>query len=709
MTGTNKLVAADMGARYKNSQSANGQDYNVDVRGLSYNEVIGRQGCSFAYAFPEQCQMLLMRADQIFYASGGDSVKVLPAVIMYTTLAQRLSFVPLLSNENDKLPQTTATNRPALSPLMTAFKQLELEFELTTNAIATLQNVYETAKAHLNRAKTGTDIFGNAAGWAPRLTPHHYKARADALCDHLKIAEDGLKAYEASRKDGDEIKAAIKASEKTIEDCEKQIDLLTKKGGTLQDLDSQIVSLTPTLEQAKTEVDAALKSVVNDIKFKVNLSMKTVLEGLASLAMAPTKFNAAVVGVNAVYNAFTQVDDSQGNHVNRKLVVKKFESCEGNLASLSTAYSRGEDGSFSVADPAGVKVIAAQSDVTKMLDEFAEAIPESHRNNLKQQLSYFVESAMKRNSLVVSYNAALELYNKALLNKKATIQRKSTEGQDALKVDPALPAIFFWYNRILDYLVNSIMRYQHFEARALCYWGLRDPTTIPAIDMAPARTAAAFALAKDKLEEVFNEVLVEWANAPWVTLPKDGNALGILVELSEKNVASLKEPILGKDGSVEYTTKLEIKPTQDEFVGKANVRLNEVRVWLPGISKTADGANRQEVTIELRHTGLETILDRDKKLFQFVHDSVDLQFVYDAAKVNALTDVQPRPDKNPFFSTQSITKDYSGGELTGEVSAPVGPFTIWTIVIRESENKGLKMDHVERVFLDFCGREQPSR
>jgi hypothetical protein len=148
---------------------------------LTLDPEVGNPNCDVVYAFPEQCDMLLARAERLFCSN--DKTSRQSAMAIYAQLRRRLSFLPNLWAEVTKSPPTES------SALRTAYEKLEKESELTMGGIATLKTILNIVQFRMDALMLGSDMFGNAANWVPRLSPGYYSQQADKLLGKVKEVE----------------------------------------------------------------------------------------------------------------------------------------------------------------------------------------------------------------------------------------------------------------------------------------------------------------------------------------------------------------------------------------------------------------------------------------------------------------------------------------------------------------------------------------
>ena len=192
-----------------------------------------------------------------------------------------------------------------------------------------------------------------------------------------------------------------------------------------------------------------------------------------------------------------------------------------------------------------------------------------------------------------------------------------------------------------------------------------------------------------------------------VTWPRSEDDQGLFYQLTLKELAFLKKrQTSSEDGDAIYTAVLRFEPGALPFgTGRADVRINQVRLWLVGVKVNEDPAHRRRLMVNITHTGDETFPDTSRQKLEFAHDTVNIQFEYDTAKVKTSNDFTSKV----VFSRQGIENNWSGGDTkpTESAIAAIGPFTTWNIVIRESVNPGLQMDEISEAWVESWGANRP--
>ncbi|KAL1889079.1 hypothetical protein Sste5346_009144 [Sporothrix stenoceras] len=137
---------------------------------------------------PEQCQMLLDKADWLYFT--GDIFQYPQAVQHYTKLTKRLGFLDLMVKDKAK-----ENNLRTSSPLANALQNLDSSYALTTDTLAQLDRIYSTAQRRLNGIRLNQDLWGHSDVWVPRLSPAYYGNRVDTMIERFKDVEATFKEY----------------------------------------------------------------------------------------------------------------------------------------------------------------------------------------------------------------------------------------------------------------------------------------------------------------------------------------------------------------------------------------------------------------------------------------------------------------------------------------------------------------------------------
>ncbi|OAP55689.1 hypothetical protein AYL99_09841 [Fonsecaea erecta] len=642
-------------------------------------------------AFPDQCQMLLDAADRLFFTN--NPVDIGSAAVYYLRLSQRLAFVPNLSVAVESSTETA-------SKLQLAYASAEAS-GLTLSAIPRLQQVYARAKSGLNKISLQQDLFGHSPNWDPRLSVDFYTDGLDQLLANLKDIEASVQGYYKAIVLGNEAdsKQNFQTASAAFNNNTDQIAFLTGDNGILKTSATKITALTPKLTRARDDIKAKVQAVESDIRKNINLNPTDLLDALATVAMAPSEGFAAAEGASVAYKAWTTVDDAQGDSVNKDFIISQLGSCEGTLESLSEAYSVRDDGHVSVDDPGAMKIIAAANSLENIVARYKSAITGADADALKASLDTYISVIQQRNDAVLTYNAGLQMLHEAHVNAAYNQKQMETLGTAIATADPKLPAVYQWLDQTQNQTRLDIMQQLNYAARALRFWGLYPTFTFA--EPGPLLGYQDLQNNYDTLKSTFKEYIAKYSLTPPHVWPGDGEP-GIVIELDRSQIPSFLTPT--SDGG-KFELFWIINASDPYFPGMYNIRLSQVRVWIIGPSLTPDPLGRQLLTVEIQHIGNEQIVSPEREIYTFVHDAVSFQFKYDVSRVKTKADCTDQVifDKE-VIEAGDFTSKTPDTDLTTAL-APLGPFTMWRIIVDPAENPGLVMNtgNVSTVMMEFQG------
>jgi len=647
-------------------------------------------------AFPDQCQMLLNKADRAFFANSADSIQ--DAIRYYSRLTRRLSFVPTLT----KALQDSSSSLD--QPLGQAYLKVEQIGKLTVSSLSQLQSVYVQATGRLNKIALGQDMFSHSPTWVPRLSIGSYRAEVTNQISFLKTLEAASKEYrqalEANANAYEVLNSCRRSNKVAKAQADARIRMLGSPGGILESSANKISCFTPLMAQSRKSIHEKIIRAEWDIKESYNLDPTSLLNAFASVCMAPSDLFAGATGVNEIWKGVTTIPDAQGVPVNKDFVISNLESCSDTLDSLQEAYRTGKGGMIDVDDPKATKILATASDIKKLVTNYKEGIKSADRKALLAELDHFVDLVLERNNAVLAYNAALQMLSDAVEESKYYDKQDQDLGQNLLTLNPYLPRIYYWIQEIVNGTRLAIMQNLNYEARAITFWGLTDLPSFA--EPGPLRDSIDLESSQQMLSEAFETSTESFASSLWSTWPTPPRH-GLIYQLSENELAAIKTATTDTQDTNIYTAVLSFDENSPLFQGKSNIRLSQVRLWLIGATCTPDAESRQLLTVEIQQMGLETICAPNRKLFHFDHEPVSLQFQYNAADIATIADCTA----DRIFSTEAIEKDYAGGKWSETTNAPIGPLATWRLYVKESANPGLQMTGVTAAFLEFCGRSMP--
>ncbi|KAK0651242.1 hypothetical protein B0T16DRAFT_453737 [Cercophora newfieldiana] len=699
-----------------------------------------------AVAFPDQCQMLLNKANYLFFKNTGDSKK--EASILYRRLMDRLAFWPALSAQPTSTSTSSEGSTPTPTPLELAYEHLERVLKVTVSWREQIGSIYNQAQSFNNQIVAGCDMFGHNPLWVPRLNASYYTGRAVELMGILKTMEDEHKNMKDEQAALSDITSGKTAAQSAEQDAQMRVKLLTETNGPLSISADTISHFTPLLTRKVANLSA-------DIKAKFTFDTGDALDALSNIAMAPSIPLALFQGGKIFYDGSTTVKDSAGVKVNKDYVVSEFDTAGDNLGSLDQAFSARADHTVQTGDPGGMKLLAAADRIESLYEEFKANIPADDGKELRDSLDELKHLATTRNNAVVAYNSALELLKQASADEVYHYKQVEAYADQAAKeMNPALPSILLWLQRTRDGYALEIMRLFDYASRAIYYWGLELPASsestpsatamIPVASPGPLKDSLSLANDLTALNSSFETALGAFAgSAPDHFPPSSPPSTpqhGIQGDYYRLNAAQRQtlQTKMSRDTGKQtttshyYTVTIPLKPgvlvdsearedkDKDKDKGRilmaerANIRLDRVRLWLVGASVEEDEGERRPLHVVITQLGDEVVeKSTTGEQVRFAHDPVVMGFRYDVAGLTAFAQC----GEGRVLGTQMLPNYYYGGgggggsggspALPETTIAAVGPWSTWMFELREQENPSLDLGGLTDAYIEFGGFSSP--
>lgn len=666
------------------------------------------------FAFPEQCRMLLNKANRLFFTNGTGKGDVdYPgqsgsALELYQKIISRLSFL-----KNIKWDEADP------SKLASAYTNLESKWEVTMFSKAQFGSILQEAQSRRNRLLLGQDMWGHLENWAPRPSVQFHDKELDRKLALLKDEESATQDYETAREQSNAVESyvsqGIQSMSKNKNELEATIAQLTDKNGPLEVAIYRIAAYTPKMKTKRKMLNTKIKGIQFD---KPKFDPDAVLDAISSLGSIEKKNPIkAVTGLPQLgyklykqYGADAPIINMEGKEVNRAYVIDQLTTCGDTLESLQASFSTRKDNTIEVDDPKSIKIITEVGNVKKILQEFKNAIPQYNKKDLEGELDAYVELVKTRNNAVVQYNSDIQQLAEAYVERDYYEQQIQKLGQKGFKIDNTLPYIVFWLRKCRDSLQLNIMQLLNEQSRAIRFWGLQEKVTFS--NPMPLQNHIFLSDRRNDLRTEFARTIEKnYAAGVRNTWPLPGKQ-GLWRRLSQDELNMLKQSrALPDSRGREHTLDIRISPQADRetFESRIDIRLSQIRLWLPGVKMRAK-EGRKLLLIRLIHLGDEVIRDRGSngpKDFYFNHDPVTINFGYDST--NVATREQATSDV--VFGQQSIQNDhYIGGTIDKPRLALLGPFTTWRISIETDQyvNPELDLSGVTEAFLEFHGTHRPS-
>jgi len=647
--------------------------------------------------------MLLDNADALYFTN--DVVNFPKALRIYNQLTRRLIFLDALRTANGQWIND--------HPMVKSFNNL-VYLQLTAEPLQLLFTIYNTAQKRQNKLMLRKDLFCHSPDWVPRLSMTFYEDRITKLIRDFGLIETLFEKYaKAEQKEqvlSQYVKEVQRVNDGNAQATRNQIERISKAGGELETAGIVIAQYTPQLRAGREKMIATLKDLTQYIENSFHVSPEKVVEAMSSWAMAPHAFFGVMTGLEVAYKSWTSLENLQGVEVRKEFVVDQLETCQGTVESLTETFKhlRGE---LTVDSPGYGKILATLETVQKVLEDFKKVIPADKRASVQQELDNFVALILKRNNAVVSYNAQLQWLLHLSTLAESYERESKTLGDHALSLNPQLPTIYFWLKRMKATMQLDILQRLNYEGRALAFWGPIDIKTVTFDPPGPLDGAVQLRKHQKRLDDLFESCCDAFSSGTWTHWPASRDLLhtGHIIDISSI-IPFLKKQTTDPDGRPVHEASFSISPNSIKaFRTMSNVRIKQVRVWCFGATVAPNEQGESRLIIDIHHLGFEKIWDLQGQPYNFDHSPVVLQFLYETSIFNK--NMKCSGDPALVFSRQDIENDYSGTSGDKPKSGdrpPMGPFADWKISIYPEAHESLNLADVNKVWVEFCGRNQPA-
>ena len=682
--------------------------------------------------------MEMRRADAAFFAEDIDT-----ATIAYGNLRERLAFVPHLMSNQLQVKQ----GHSKAEPLLLAFVQLEAVDRLSHWTFDSLSTLFAQVNSRLEQLSMGYDLFGLTRDWVPRLSVQFYTDRAEQQIKRLKNFEQSyweyFDEYQNQMEGGRVLKEGLAANVYRRKEARDTLDALFRSMREKEDaIQASATDIQTKREELEKAIDQA-KGILQKLQMPSAASVLTALGscvitgialasnpvgwiagiGLAAAALTPQGF--------ALWDeASNSIEDAHGQKVNKSLLLNRLTTCKDDLHSLlnQPAYSMQADGVKTLDEGQASKILVTAEQLESFLKQFEGAIggkdskvgDTAVSRRLSKAVREFTKATNARNQDILAYNnAVLQSYEK--IKQQALLESQAGDiSSQLIKENIGLPSIVAYYQRFRDLSRVSILNTIKHGALALRFWGLIEPvkfnvTLLSNVDELEAHV--------DILVTEHSTILSSLGSLAQSSWPSSDSpdSTGILYRLQDSQLEALKlgfndpwattkqssEPIPQVHSVLVDTLASPATPHSSiddtPFAGMANVRLSQVRVWIPGLRSRVSPSLRLSLLIEIKHEGMESLVNSKGVVSQFRHSAIYLSFQYNSTAVQTVADIRNRN----VSSTHTLGSDWIGTNSNARTQAPIGPFANWVITIREKDNGPLDWTDVKEAFMEFHGSGFP--
>ena len=568
-----------------------------------------------------------------------------------------------------------------------------------------MQAIYLHASGLAFQLNQGRDIFGNLPSYVPQGSYNFYQG----LLTIILQKSGTFTAIETSYKNYFEALSTQSATLGQLEDGSSQShSQLNSAQATFNTMVASATALVTTIGDDETAVDnqyPVMTDAIESIEHKlavlagVKCTFDTLVSGLKTVATMPVDGDfeqaskiadqvSSDVGTGTSFVSGIGTKDLPSVNLVQKLDVlgDNFDQ-----QALTEGYTENA-GLITEADPDAAKLLAAQSDFDKVLEPYMSL---AGTVNAEDQVQQYVTLVQQRNTDVLTYNS----YIGQLATLQGQINQLNTQisqvqaaiGENS---NPELAPLVAFMARLYHEARSQVIFQIDMAGRSLRYWslnpgysaftsfiGLTDPTGINSKSL----TAALQTVLTD-----FSKAIEKFGTGAQ-TFPSPTTShrpQGIAFVLTKSESPGLFQTLM-KTNQLSFTIPLVMKSTTESqcvFFDKANVRLAKVRPWVQG-AVTDSGV----LTVDITHTGAETIVDPTNNPIAFTHAPITKTFKFNTAS-------------STMFEESAIVQD-SNFDTPGQESlyAQPGPFTIWRLSINQDYNTGLDLTNVDKITVEFQG------
>lgn len=632
------------------------------------------------FAHPSELSMLLEKAKLLYFNLDGTDKEALDnTYALFNRIRNRTVLFKGLSKESALYKEYT-----------------EKEYGLgVSNSIAQLVSIYDVASSYIFQLTHGQDFFGYIYDYVPLVSYSEYETLLQTLLDNFKDLEKNYNQYYQELRDKKNNVDYIKSARSQISSI--QYNATLDLGVLEKDINTEAQNIDfyqSTLEQKKQDILNGMDDLKSALASHFDFNIDSFFSSLSMIAFDPSsKAMLFVESTKQVYDSFNKVTNDEGIQVNKDYIIRNLTQVESDFKSLVEGYSQNQNGEVKAFDLNGNMLFAEKNSFFKMMDQFYNQFP-SKLQHVKLAFDRYVSAVTNRNNSIMNYNAKLALILKkkyAIEQAKQTAVSINNKAIDNLLVDSNLSGLFGYVSHIYYSFRFNVMEVLNLTERAFRFWSLNDLTSIKDQFASDNLSSVNYEFLNNIKNNLLREYILAEENfgsnaQPFPADFNDKSQQGIIVTLDEYTVASLK---------LSNKFEFEIPPVysntninQSPFAGKANIRLTGIRLLIMG-AKTSDN----NLTVSIKHTGEEVIIDQQSKNFSFKHKPKLLNFEYDTRK--KLNEI----DRGTlgWAIDSSSTKTYS----------LIGPFAKWQVEVKDNLNRDLDLSDVKEIIVEFSGTSYP--
>ncbi|NOU50354.1 hypothetical protein HG263_07335 [Pseudoalteromonas sp. JBTF-M23] len=683
-------------------------DANINVDGGLYglrgegeppakNGISGAEGINETLLIETSADLISSKVEPFFLIHPSQCKKALDAIkLQYFSLNGQVDISKTVTDLTTNLKRVIdktelfvqADNK---NPWIEYFSKHELEFG-SKNSVSILKDINMKAKIYLGNLFNGYNFFGQTSSQVPLASFFQYKETLNTLIADFRQLELDYDQYLNTLNTAEKKRESIINSRSFYSGLINfSSDQSSKFPRQLRKIASNITQLNEALKPSKKRLLASIAAARKEIDSKLDFNIDSIFQAVSTIAFAPkSRLLLASEIANVGYNAFDKVTSDTGLPIKKSYVVNQIRSIEGSLESLIEGYKQLENGTLEADDPGAGKLLVARDKFLETMDSFKNRLGDKLKD-VSSNFDKYISDVITRNNAILEYNNVISNALSLKTNLNEANQQLQEITRDYLETsDPDLPAIVDYVSYFYERSRDQILQHLYLASQSYKFWALSDESLLENATKNKSLVQINATILNGIKEDIITKILAvsEDFGTERSDFPAEPDEPGVVVTLGENEIFDLQATnslIFTLKPALYHSTTIE----ESGFAGMADVRINEVRIYVKG-ANTKNGM----LNILITHQGHETIVSTDNETHEFSHKTIKKNFQYDMKHNNKIHRRANFGYKNP----RQFNTNASNG-----VFAPVGPFTSWLIEIPAELNEGLDLMEVSEIEMQFFG------
>ncbi|KAB8266544.1 hypothetical protein BDV30DRAFT_221721 [Aspergillus minisclerotigenes] len=647
------------------------------------------------FVHPVQCRMLLERAKLYYMAANRDK-----ALYLLDRLDARLHFLtfrtPLQSpSTNLAKAYHEATYRLCLMPGDTTKEP---------PALTELRHIHKDGQHVRAQICTNSNFNNETPNEVPLGSYESYHKLATEAIEGVKETEKAFERYRKAAKTDVQRREMISLSSNA---CSRALirsqDGIKEAIKEMKDDNDKIKAHNNAMVNQGQEVKTLLKNLESNIQRSFNMPTEDVLSAISQILFVPDNPIMWISqGWGLINKGLNNIEGDNGEKINKKWLIRYVQAIDENLDSLQKGYNLNKNGIIQTGDHIQMLVIE-QKKLDQLLDNCVNALG-TKTARIKRAFKEYIDTAIKRNSTILHYNACLLMISKCESEiKDLQNQQKALGTRELQSLDPGAPQLVVMMRKLYSNSLELALKWLYKMQQAHKFEAL-DHTDVVASTLKENSVVGwrpnVLLAIRNKLDEAHKTYKDQFGTPPtpledleyyiprdiWETKFNDrdaSNPIKLSFKISPPDPSDDEDN--HEDDHGDHEGHGDDHVNDNPWAGRADVRFNKVQFCAPGAITT-----HGKLRATLVQGGVETFFNKDHMKFEFTHPA--LQYA-SSFKVKSHSP-HPPSTEDEYVST---VEDYGLR----------GPFDFWTIYIDRRENPGLDLSKVKKVYLLFGGSYRP--